>query len=272
MLAPLAAVRCWARYQSFCGPVWKPRLWDSPAVLNACADVLSRSSPTPSAARQQADTSSKHGCSLDLCVGVVRFTTKTGRDCQGLCSSFFRDLQLGDSVRCSLEPGSLSLPHLDVPLILVCPGTGLSPCRALVQQRHLEIAGRGGSTNCGRFAAGLKDLMFLGFRHQAGDYLYGTEWDTFSSWLSVNVAFSRDHEDKKVYVQDVIEENGAAVCKLLDAGARIFVCGRSHPMPGQVFDSFCEVLRDHCGISFEDAHARLREMQRSQRYICDTWG
>lgn len=39
--------------------------------------------------------------------------------------------------------------------------------------------------------------MFLGFRHQDGDFLYGEEWSTFSSWLSVHVAFSRDHEDKK---------------------------------------------------------------------------
>jgi hypothetical protein len=39
--------------------------------------------------------------------------------------------------------------------------------------------------------------MFLGFRHQDGDFLYGQEWSTFSSWLSIHIAFSRDHEDKK---------------------------------------------------------------------------
>ena len=39
--------------------------------------------------------------------------------------------------------------------------------------------------------------MFLGFRHQDGDFLYGEEWSTFRGWLSVHVAFSRDHEDKK---------------------------------------------------------------------------
>lgn len=46
---------------------------------------------------------------------------------------------------------------------------------------------------------GLQDLIFLGFRHQDGDFLYGSEWSTFQSWLSVHVAFSRDHEDKKVH-------------------------------------------------------------------------
>lgn len=43
----------------------------------------------------------------------------------------------------------------------------------------------------------VQDLMFLGFRHQDGDFLYGHEWSNFKTWLSVHVAFSRDHEDKK---------------------------------------------------------------------------
>ena len=46
---------------------------------------------------------------------------------------------------------------------------------------------------------GSQDLIFLGFRHQHGDFLYGPEWSTFQSWLSVHVAFSRDHEDKKAH-------------------------------------------------------------------------
>ena len=48
-----------------------------------------------------------------------------------------------------------------------------------------------------RYNSWAKDLMFLGFRHQDGDFLYGQEWSTFSSWLSIHIAFSRDHEDKK---------------------------------------------------------------------------
>lgn len=201
---------------------------------------------------------------FDLCVAVVRFTTKTGRECAGLCSSFLQRLELGDVVRCSFEPGSLSLPPMEVPLIMVCPGTGLSPCRALVQQRHLQALGSG--------SRGQRDLMFLGFRHRHGDFLYGAEWEQFQDWLAVHVAFSRDQEDRKVYVQDLIEQQGVEVCRLLDAGAHVYVCGRSHPMPAQVFDTFVEVLHVHRGMSAEAAASRLREMQRSRRYICDTWG
>ena len=160
-----------------------------------------------------------------------------------------------------------------MPLILVCPGTGLSPCRALVQERpgvtwavgscscwcfwrrrgtnswwHVNLfqldfrkvfrpssfrnvmqKGFGmiwicffhfesSISNlvfllaiCKRFVLAVccyfsrlveksqpsQDLIFLGFRHQDGDFLYGSEWSSFEAWLSVHVAFSRDHEDKK---------------------------------------------------------------------------
>eukprot|EP00929_Paragymnodinium_shiwhaense_P097591 TRINITY_DN59226_c0_g1_i1.p1 TRINITY_DN59226_c0_g1~~TRINITY_DN59226_c0_g1_i1.p1 ORF type:complete len:670 (-),score=120.83 TRINITY_DN59226_c0_g1_i1:261-2270(-) len=217
----------------------------------------------------------EEGCAFDLCVAVVNFTTKTGREGQGLCSTFLQRSLEDSKVLCSFEPGSLKLPEIAVPLILVCPGTGLSPCRALVQERHLEVRRRraaGEFESLRRFGNGLQDIMFLGFRHQHGDFLYSSEWDAFADWLKVSVAFSRDHDDKKVYVQDMIEENGEHVCRLLDAGADIYVCGRSHPMPTQVFDSFAEVLHLHRGLSLEDAAARLRGMQRAQKYICDTWG
>jgi hypothetical protein len=47
-----------------------------------------------------------------------------------------------------------------------------------------------------------------------------------------------------------------------DAGAMIFVCGRSHPMPSQVFDAFVEVLELN-GMAKDAAAIRLRAMQRS---------
>ena len=156
-----------------------------------------------------------------------------------------------------------------------------------------------------RYNSWAKDLMFLGFRHQDGDFLYGQEWSTFSSWLSIHIAFSRDHEDKKagklmeavtavlsmafllwpsltncsgengwrhrkhaadgsnlivyfsiavgfsillharrlaqwiwrylkVYVQDLIEEQGQHVCKLLDAWLKRQPSGESCQSNGKI--------------------------------------
>ena len=38
-------------------------------------------------------------------------------------------------------------------------------CTMQPKERHLEVR-RSGAAGAGRFAAGLKDLIFLGFRHQ----------------------------------------------------------------------------------------------------------
>ncbi|CAE8682534.1 unnamed protein product [Polarella glacialis] len=209
--SPAVAARFWRKYQRACGPAWRPQL-EGDAASSSCMAAMSQAG-------------SENLTDFDLCVAVVEYTTRTNRQCKGLCSSFLKDSRVGEKVRCSLERGSLWLPPQNVPLILVCPGTGLSPCRSLVQQRHLQILSSG-SSNQDRFAAGMKDLMFLGFRHKDGDFLYGDEWGSFGDWLAVKTAFSRDHEDKKVYVQDDIEEHGAHVVRLLDAGAVIFVCGR----------------------------------------------
>mmetsp|Transcript_82433 Transcript_82433/g.266990 ORF Transcript_82433/g.266990 Transcript_82433/m.266990 type:complete len:669 (-) Transcript_82433:170-2176(-) len=255
--------RHWASYTRAVCPAWRLPLAGAGAI-GVCAEALQRQH------RQDSVPTDEQGM-LDLCVAIVQFTTRTGREGKGLCSTFLQRAEIGDPIRCSFEKGTLAPRPANVPLILVCPGTGLSPCRALVQDRHLELS-RSGAMKGGRFQAGLKDLMFLGFRHREGDFLYGDEWSTFEPWLSVRIAFSRDHEDRKVYVQDVIEENGAHVCGLLDAGAQIFVCGRAHPMPAQVFDAFVEVLQVHRGLTLESATNRLREMQRTQQYICDTWG
>eukprot|EP00927_Polykrikos_kofoidii_P073289 TRINITY_DN69336_c0_g1_i1.p1 TRINITY_DN69336_c0_g1~~TRINITY_DN69336_c0_g1_i1.p1 ORF type:complete len:739 (+),score=100.05 TRINITY_DN69336_c0_g1_i1:289-2217(+) len=284
------AARFWLDYCRARQPLLGLRL-ESQAALSACSRIIASARRTKLCVNEKdaigGNGHSRHDSKgvregnegnierrgrFDLCVAVVKFTTKTGREGAGLCSTFLKKAPLGTYVRCGIESGALSLPSLDVPLIFVCPGTGLSPCRALVQERHLELAQGLQTNSTKRFEAGMRDMMFLGFRHEAGDFLYGEEWKVYSAWLDVQIAFSRDHEDRKVYVQEVIEEHGARVCALLDAGARIFVCGRAHPMPSQVFDAFAEVLQIHRGLSSDASVARLRQMQRTERYICDTWG
>jgi len=266
-LASHTAARVWMGYQQACGLAWRPRL-RARAVEAALAEAFAGSMNCC------AHDMLEGGCSFDLCVAVVRFTTKTAREGHGLCSTFLAQAIAGSRIFCSFEKGSLAVPQLDVPLILVCPGTGLSPCRALVQERHLQVCSCGGGRRGGgdRFSSGLRDLIFLGFRHREGDFLYGEEWSSFADWLTVHIAFSRDDPDRKVYVQDLIEEQGSHVCRLLDAGAHVFICGRSHPMPTQVFDAFTAALSEHRGLPVEAAAARLRGMQRAKHYICDTWG
>lgn len=197
---------------------------------------------------------------VELCIGLVEYKTYLQRDIIGTCSRYITTLRPGDVIPFAIEKGSLSL---NGPMILVCPGTGVAPCRSLVLQRHLD----------GGALGGMKDMIFLGFRHPDKDYLFGKDWPEFSDWLDVRPTFSR-HKDynEAPYVQQQIELAGAEICDLLDQQARIYVCGRAHPMPSQVFDELVKCLEKHRGMSKESAKARLREMQRQGIYINDTWG
>uniref|UniRef100_A0A0G4FWH7 Flavodoxin-like domain-containing protein n=1 Tax=Chromera velia CCMP2878 TaxID=1169474 RepID=A0A0G4FWH7_9ALVE len=177
------------------------------------------------------------------------------------------------------------------PLILICPGTGLAPCRALIQERHWLLSLR---TPMGsRVEKRPRDLVFLGFRHRSKDFLFEGEWpeedadvstssvskqssSEYAGWLSARIAFSRDDTERKVYVQDKLEEAAEEVTDLLlNHGACIGVCGRAHPMPSQVRDIIVEILEKHAkpnGMSKENARAYLNELVRRRRYIEDTWG
>ncbi|CEM00764.1 unnamed protein product [Vitrella brassicaformis CCMP3155] len=238
---------------------------------------------------------------LDLCAAMVEYTTGYDRHIVGLCSQFFRRLKAGDWIPVGIERsgGIQRVPELSVPLIMVCPGTGLAPCRAVIQYRHLQLlelhsrtaTSRTTRDNDHQSAAqqpangdlhhpstspphkSPRDMLFLGFRHREKDYLYEAEWGRYSGWLDVEVAFSRTDPYRKEYVQDLIERRGGDVVDLLlRRGAVVYVCGRAHPMPSQVWDAFVEVLGVHGGMSKEDANRFLLQLQAKRRYICDTWG
>ena len=70
-----------------------------------------------------------------------------------------------------------------------------------------------------------KDLLFFGCRTRQHDFLYQSELEGYEhrgDLKKLSVAFSRDQKDK-VYVQDMIEREGAAVWEALQQGGIIMV-------------------------------------------------
>ena len=69
--------------------------------------------------------------------------------------------------------------------------------------------------------------LYFGCRHKAVDFIYEDELQSYvdSGSLSLRVAFSRDQE-KKVYVSDLLREDGAHIWSLLEKGlSHFYVCG-----------------------------------------------
>ena len=168
---------------------------------------------------------------VQLCVAVTSSKTPYGRARVGVCSGYLSSLSLGDQVLFWVRSGSFKLPTRlpgvewkEPPMILVGPGTGVAPMRALIQERKAvyescrEVSHKSAITD-------VSTILFFGCRSRANDFLYSEDWE-FGSALNGDpdifdgasekmvVAFSRD-QPQKIYVTDKIEEHGVLVWKLL---------------------------------------------------------
>lgn len=76
---------------------------------------------------------------LDVLVAVVEYKTILSKKRLGLCSNWWKSLDVGDTVRAVVKKGTFKLPKDNrTPLIMVGPGTGLAPFRSLLMERRLQ--------------------------------------------------------------------------------------------------------------------------------------
>jgi hypothetical protein len=119
-------------------------------------------------------------------------------------------------------------------------------------------------------------VLFFGCRHRDHDYLYKDDFESFANdgtLTALHTAFSRE-QDKKVYVQHRIREQGPEVAELiLKKQAFFFVCGDGSRMMRDVQQTLEEVLAKHGSLSKKDAEAYVAAMKREKppRYVTDIW-
>ncbi|MEO1070235.1 MAG: sulfite reductase flavoprotein subunit alpha, partial [Cyanobacteria bacterium J06638_6] len=202
---------------------------------------------------------------LQITVGVLQVQTDAGKTRPGVCSNYLAGLQPGDTVR--IDPHSSDFcPPADptAPLLMVGPGTGLSPLLAFLQ--HREYLQRQGA------ALGNATLYFGCRDHN--DFLYETQ---LKAWLAsgvltdLQVAFSRLNESK-VYVQTLIRQRAAEVWQQLShPQCHYYVCGDAR-MADNVFDTFVQIAKTEGGLSHLDAIAFFDQMKQEGRFATDVWG
>ncbi|KAK4692820.1 hypothetical protein P7C71_g4459, partial [Lecanoromycetidae sp. Uapishka_2] len=89
--------------------------------------------------------------------------------------------------------------------------------------------------------------------------------------FKIHAAFSRDQE-KKIYVQDVIREQGDSVFRLLhDSQGIIYVCGSSGKMPQAVRAALVDVYVSHGKMENQAAQECIEAMEKEGRYKQETW-
>ncbi|QHC24379.1 cytochrome P450 [Streptomyces sp. GS7] len=181
----------------------------------------------------------------------------------GTGSTYLHTLRPGDTVLARVQPCREAFrldPAEDTPVIMVAAGTGLAPFRGAVADRVAA-----GQTAPAR--------LYFGCDDPDGDYLHAAEFAAAQEAGAVLVrpVFSARPQHGHRFVQHRIAAEGAEVWALLQAGARVHVCGDGSRMAPGVRAAFRELHGAQTGASAQESEAWLRELTASGRYIEDVY-
>ncbi|MBW4612479.1 MAG: nitric oxide synthase oxygenase [Desmonostoc vinosum HA7617-LM4] len=206
-----------------------------------------------------------HPQQIQITVGVLQIQTDAGKLRQGLCSNYLAGLEVGSKVRISVRTSGFRPPaDPQAPMLMVGPGTGVSPLIAFLQYRQaLQKQGTQLGDAC----------LYFGCRNQS-DFLYNeqlTTWQNQGVLTDLQVAFSRLNQ-KKVYVQGLMQENAQALWQLLcHPQCHYYVCGDAK-MADDVFEVFMAIAKTEGNLSHIETVEFFDKMKQEKRFHSDVWG
>jgi cytochrome P450/NADPH-cytochrome P450 reductase len=198
---------------------------------------------------------------------TVRVPGLPDREFSGVAAHYVHTLREGDRVNVFVDKAEgfhLQSDHRK-PMIFVSVGTGFAPMRAFLWERCAMKKSR---ARLGEAA------LFNGIRSTQDDYIYAEEIEQFAGdgvLDHVHVSVSREHRDRREYVQDRLRTEAELVRRMLDAGGYVYVCG-SQPMRNGVRAAFVDILTNNGSLSAQQADAQLQELELAGRYRPDLWG
>jgi benzoyl-CoA 2,3-epoxidase subunit A len=178
-----------------------------------------------------------------------------GKPVRGVASNYLCDLVVGDKVQVVGPFGaSFLMPnHPRSHIVMICTGTGSAPMRAMTEWRRRLRAS-------GKFEGG-KLMLFFGARTQAELPYFGPLQSLPKDFIDINLAYSREANQPKRYVQDLMRERKADLVPLLkDPNAYFYVCGLKAMEEGVVL-----ALRDmaqEAGLDWSELQQELKTKAR----------
>jgi cytochrome P450 / NADPH-cytochrome P450 reductase len=191
-----------------------------------------------------------------------------GREFSGMSSHYAHTLRERDRMNVFVDSADGFHMQEDVgkPMVFVSAGTGFAPMRAFLWER-LALKREG--------IVLAEAALFNGIRSSGLDYIYRDEIEFFVAegvLDHLHVAMSRGDAGRRVYVQDLIREQGDLIWRLINAGGYVYVCG-SQPMRDGVLDAFVDLVGKHGSLPREHAEAFMHELETTEnRYRPDLWG
>jgi benzoyl-CoA 2,3-epoxidase subunit A len=160
-----------------------------------------------------------------------------GKASLGVGSNYMCDLKAGDKVNVIGPYGTTFLMpnHPGSSLMMICTGTGSAPMRAMTEYRRRHKDEHQGG----------KLMLFFGARAQNELPYFGPLMKLPKDFIDINFALSREPNQPKQYVQDLIRTRAADVAKCLqDENTFIYICGLKGMEDG-VKAAFSDVCSAH---------------------------
>uniref|UniRef100_A0A096NXX3 Nitric oxide synthase n=1 Tax=Papio anubis TaxID=9555 RepID=A0A096NXX3_PAPAN len=215
---------------------------------------------------------STHPGEIHLTVAVLAYRTQDGLGPlhYGVCSTWLSQLKPGDPVPCFIRgaPSFRLPPDPSLPCILVGPGTGIAPFRGFWQERLHDIESKGLQPT--------PMTLVFGCRCSQLDHLYRDEVQNAQQrgvFGRVLTAFSREPDNPKTYVQDILRtELAAEVHRVLclERG-HMFVCG-DVTMATNVLQTVQRILATEGDMELDEAGDVIGVLRDQQRYHEDIFG
>jgi len=170
-------------------------------------------------------------------------------------------------VRAFVRPSSFRLPSdASTPILMIGPGTGVAPMRALLQERrYMKKNQRNKQVGA--------NILYFGCKKRSWDYLYQDEFEQLKSdgtLTALHLAFSREQE-KKVYVQHLLAQNAEETFDLMEKqGAYIYVCG-GVKMGQDVQEALKQIIVSKKNVNDKQAKDCLDLMAKEGRYVQELW-
>lgn len=148
----------------------------------------------------------------------------------------------------------------DVPIILIGPGTGVSPFIGFLQHR------------CAANATG-RVWVFYGCRDRRVDFLFRDQLTNVqSNLIKVHVAESRRPGSMFKYVQDALYAHRVEILHAIEElGAKIYVCGDSKKMSQDVQEQFVKIICELKSLDVDSAMHVVMKWLETEQYVREVW-
>jgi len=213
-------------------------------------------------------SSSVYPENIHATVAVVLDKLPEERLHRGVCSTYLSHLQIGQKCRIFVRPSTFRLPEdVSTPIVMIGPGTGIAPMRALLQERRYQRDVLSQSVG--------PNVLYFGCRERALDFIYEDELLQYSkdgTLTDLQLAFSRE-QTQKVYVQHLLskKENAEKFWQYINNdGGYIYVCGATK-MGADVLATIQKIIQEYGKMTETEAREYITTLQLSGRYVQELW-